>query len=159
MLLIAGFETTVNLLGNAVNALLDHPDQWAALVADPALAGAAVQESLRFDPPVQRTGRISFDDTELAGQPIAAGSGSTCCSAAPTATRRSSRDPDVFDLTRTDGADHLAFSSGIHHCVGATARRARGARSRCRRWPSGCRGCDARAPCAGCAPRPWSAAR
>ena len=73
MLLIAGFETTVNLLGNAVNALLDHPDQWAALVADPGLAGAAVRESLRFDAPVQRTGRVSFDDTEIAGQPIRKG--------------------------------------------------------------------------------------
>src|SRR4051812_44956073 len=59
LLLVAGFETTVNLIGNAVNALLDHPAQWEALRADPAaMARKAVEETLRFDPPVQRTGRF-----------------------------------------------------------------------------------------------------
>jgi cytochrome P450 len=66
LLLIAGFETTVNLIGNAVNALLDHPDQWAALCADPAgLADRAVEETLRFDPPVQRTSRFALEPLEL----------------------------------------------------------------------------------------------
>ncbi len=62
LLLVAGFETTVNLVGNAVNALLDHPDQWADLCADPAgLAGPAVEETLRWDPPVQRTARCATE--------------------------------------------------------------------------------------------------
>ena len=67
LLLIAGFETTVNLIGNAVSALLVHTDQWALLRDDPGLAAGAVTETLRWDPPVQRTVRISFDDTEIAG--------------------------------------------------------------------------------------------
>ncbi|MFC6344860.1 cytochrome P450, partial [Nocardioides hankookensis] len=118
LLLIAGFETTVNLIGNAVNALLDHPDQWAALVADPGLAGAVVQETLRFDPPVQRTARISFDDTELAGQRVESGRFVNVLLGGANRDPAVFCDADVFDITRTDGADHLAFSSGIHHCVG-----------------------------------------
>ena len=120
LLLIAGFETTVNLIGNAVNALLDHPDQWAALVRRPGRSPAPrSQETLRFDPPVQRTGRISFDDTELAGQPVRRGP------VGQRADRRRQPRPGGLPTTRTsstsrrtDGADHLAFSSGIHHCVG-----------------------------------------
>ncbi|MBZ5741206.1 cytochrome P450 [Nocardioides mangrovi] len=118
LLLVAGFETTVNLVGNAVNALLDHPEQWGALVDDPGLAGAAVQETLRWDGPVQRTTRVSFDDTEVGGTPVARGRWVNVLIGG------ADRDPavfahaDRFDLTRTDGGDHLAFSSGIHHCVG-----------------------------------------
>lgn len=118
MLLIAGFETTVNLLGNAVNAMLDHPDQWTAVVADPALAGAVVQEALRFDPPVQRTGRISFDDTEIAGQTIRRGQWVNVLIGGANRDPAVFRDPDVFDMGRPDVFDHLAFSSGIHRCVG-----------------------------------------
>ncbi|MEP9365431.1 cytochrome P450 [Nocardioides sp. CN2-186] len=118
LLLIAGFETTVNLLGNAVNALLDHPDQWAALVAEPSLAGAAVQETLRYDPPVQRTMRISFDDTEIAGTPLASGRIVNVLLGGANRDPQVFHEPDTFDLARTDGAEHLAFSSGIHHCVG-----------------------------------------
>jgi cytochrome P450 len=118
MLLIAGFETTVNLLGNGVNALLDHPDQWSALVADPALAGAAVRESLRFDAPVQRTGRISFDDTEIAGQAIRRGQWVNVLIGGANRDPAVFRDPAAYDLARTDGYDNLAFSSGIHRCVG-----------------------------------------
>jgi cytochrome P450 len=118
LLLIAGFETTVNLVGNAVNALLDHPDQWAALVAEPGLAGAAVQETLRFDPPVQRTARVSFDDTAVAGTTITRNRWVNVLIGGANRDPAVFADPDVFDLARTDGADHLAFSSGIHHCVG-----------------------------------------
>jgi cytochrome P450 len=118
MLLIAGFETTVNLLGNAVNALLDHPDQWSALVANPTLAGAAVQEALRFDPPVQRTGRISFDDTEIAGQAIRRGQWVNVLIGGANRDPAVFSEPASFDLARTDVFDHLAFSSGIHRCVG-----------------------------------------
>lgn len=118
LLLIAGFETTVNLVGNAVNALLDHPDQWAALVADPELAHAAIQETLRYDPPVHRTARVSFDDTELAGTAIASNRWVNVLIGGANRDPAVFADPDVFDITRTDGGDHLAFSSGIHHCVG-----------------------------------------
>jgi cytochrome P450 len=118
LLLIAGFETTVNLVGNAVNALLDHPHQWAVLVTDPGLAGAAVQETLRYDPPVQRTARVSFDETEIAGTPLARGRWVNVLLGGANRDPAVFRDPDAFDITRTDGADHLAFSSGIHHCVG-----------------------------------------
>lgn len=118
LLLIAGFETTVNLVGNAVNALLDHPDQWAALVADPGRAGAAVQETLRFDPPVQRTARVSFDDTEVAGTEITRNRWVNVLLGGANRDPAVFADPDVFDIGRTDGVEHLAFSSGIHHCVG-----------------------------------------
>lgn len=118
MLLIAGFETTVNLLGNAVDALLNHPDQWAALVADPSLAGAAVQETARFDPPVQRTGRISFDDTEIAGRPVAAGQWVNVLIGGANHDPAVFADPHRFDILRTDVGEHLAFSSGIHRCIG-----------------------------------------
>ncbi len=118
LLLIAGFETTVNLVGNAVNALLDHPDQWAALVADPGRAGAAVQETLRWDPPVQRTIRVSFDDTEVAGTALARGRWVNVLLGGANRDPAVFADPATFDLARTDGAEHLAFSSGIHHCVG-----------------------------------------
>lgn len=118
LLLIAGFETTVNLVGNAVNALLDHPDQWQRLRDDPGLAAGASNETLRFDPPVQRTVRISFDDTVLAGRPVRPGQ------FVHVLLGGANRDPAVFDLPgtfdigRTDAAEHLAFSSGIHHCLG-----------------------------------------
>jgi P450-derived glycosyltransferase activator len=119
LLLVAGFETTVNLVGNAVNALLDHPAQWADLCADPAgLAAAAVEETLRWDPPVQRTARCALEDLELDGRAVRRGQFVVTLLAA------ANRDPEVypdagrFDIHRTPGADHLAFSSGIHYCVG-----------------------------------------
>ena len=119
LLLVAGFETTVNLIGNGVLALLDHPDQWSALTADPAgLAPAAVEEALRFDPPVQRTARVSFRDTEIDGRPVHKDQ------IVVTLIGAANRDPDVydrpdeFDIGRAPGPEHLAFSSGIHYCVG-----------------------------------------
>jgi len=119
LLLIAGFETTVNLIGNAVLALLRHPDQWAALCADPeGLAPAAVEETLRWDPPVQRTARVALQDVELEGRTLPKGAlVATLIGAAgrdPEAYER----PAVFDLARQGGPDHLAFSSGIHYCIG-----------------------------------------
>jgi cytochrome P450 len=119
LLLVAGFETTVNLIGNAVLALLDHPEQWDALRADPpTLAPQAVEEALRYDPPVQRTVRVALEPVELAGKTIHTGQlVSTLIGAA-------NRDPEVydrpavFDIARQAEVDHLAFSSGIHYCAG-----------------------------------------
>jgi P450-derived glycosyltransferase activator len=119
LLLVAGFETTVNLVGNAVNALLDHPRQWAALCADPAgLAAAAVEETLRWDPPVQRTARCAGEDLELDGRRIGRGQYVITLLAAANRDPEVYHNPDIFDIARTPEADHLAFSSGIHYCVG-----------------------------------------
>jgi P450-derived glycosyltransferase activator len=119
LLLIAGFETTVNLLGNAVLALLNHPEQWNALHDDPTLAARAVEETLRYDPPVQRTARVAFEDVELGGYPVRKDQFVLTLIAA------ANRDPDVyehpdrFDIMREAPAEHLAFSAGIHYCLGA----------------------------------------
>jgi cytochrome P450 len=120
LLLVAGFETTVNLIGNAVNALLSHPSQWRDLCDDPAgLAGPAIEETLRWDPPVQRTARCALEDLDLDGVRLRRGQFVVTMLAA------ANRDPAVFsrastfDIHRTPEADHLAFSSGIHYCVGA----------------------------------------
>jgi hypothetical protein len=120
LLLIAGFETTVNLIGNAVNALMDHPEQWAALCADPAgMADRVVEETLRYDPPVQRTSRFALEPMEIEGRPVHKGQ------LVVTLIGGANRDPEVydepdrFDITREHTVDNLAFSSGIHYCVGA----------------------------------------
>jgi cytochrome P450 len=119
LLLVAGFETTVNLIGNAVNALLDHPDQWAALCADPhTLAPKAIEETLRFDPPVQRTGRYASEATELAGFEVRPGRFVVTLIGAANRDPDVYADPDTFDITRTPEAEHLAFSAGIHYCIG-----------------------------------------
>jgi cytochrome P450 len=119
LLLVAGFETTVNLIGNAVNALLDHPDQWRALCADPAgLAPKAVEETLRYDPPVQRTGRFALEDVELAGTPVRRDQYVVTLLGAANRDPEVYAEPDRFDITRDQTADHLAFSSGIHYCLG-----------------------------------------
>ena len=119
LLLIAGFETTVNLIGNAVLALLDHPDQWRALCEDPAgLAPKAVEETLRYDPPVQRTNRYALEAVELEGERVGKGQ------VVVTLIGAANRDPEVyerpgsFDIQREPGPEHLAFSSGVHYCVG-----------------------------------------
>ena len=119
LLLVAGFETTVNLIGNAVNALLAHPEQWAALCADPAgLAGPAVEETLRYDPPVQRTARCALTEVEIDGHPVRRGQYVVTLIGAANRDPEAFPDPDTFDIRREQTADHLAFSSGIHYCVG-----------------------------------------
>lgn len=123
----AGFETTVNLISNGVALLLDHPDQLARLRQDPSLWPNAVEEILRFDPPVQATGRLAAETTEVAGQRVPAGS------YVVTMLAGANRDPEVFDepgrfdITRHNARDHLAFSSGIHFCLGASLARLEGA--------------------------------
>jgi len=122
LLLVAGFETTVNLISNATLALQRTPGAWERLVADPGLAEQAVEETLRFDPPVQRTIRVALTDTELGGRTI------------PQSTwvvsliGGANRDPAVFErpaefvLDRyadPNAPEHLTFSGGIHYCLGA----------------------------------------
>jgi P450-derived glycosyltransferase activator len=119
LLLVAGFETTVNLVGNAVNTLLDHPAQWRDLCDDPAgLAGPAVEETLRYDPPVQRTARCATVDVELDGRTVRAGEFVVTLLGAANRDPEAFAEPNKFDIHREQTADHLAFSSGIHYCVG-----------------------------------------
>ncbi|MDO5629460.1 MAG: cytochrome P450 [Mobilicoccus sp.] len=119
LLLVAGFETTVNLIGAAVDILLDRPEEWEALVADPSLAEPVVEETLRFAPPVHLTGRHALTDTRVGDVEVAAGDGVLVMIAA------AGRDPEVFDRPaefdprRENAADHLAFSAGAHYCLGA----------------------------------------
>ncbi|WP_088289344.1 cytochrome P450 [Kineosporia sp. A_224] len=126
LLLVAGFETTVNLVGNAVHALLADRDQWELLRADPGLAAAAVEETLRQDPPVQRTARVAHAPLDLGGVPVRRGQWVVALIGA--ANRDPAVHPDAarFDLLRTPAVEHLAFSAGIHYCVGAPLARLEG---------------------------------
>ncbi len=119
LLLVAGFETTVNLIGNGVLALLGNPAQWQALCADPAaMAPRAVEEVLRFDPPVQRTGRVALEPVELEGKLVRKGQLVVTLIGAANRDPEVYQRPDVFDINRENAASHLAFSSGIHYCLG-----------------------------------------
>jgi cytochrome P450 len=126
LLLIAGFETTVNLIGNATLALAQHPDQWNLLRDDPDRAAATVEETLRFDPPVQATIRVPREPVELAGRTLPANARVMLMLAAANRDPEVYPDPDRFDITRTDGPEHLVFSSGIHYCLGAALARLEG---------------------------------
>ncbi|MDT7743782.1 MAG: hypothetical protein QOE59_2860 [Actinomycetota bacterium] len=126
LLLVAGFETTTNLVGNAVRAMQAAPGQWEALVADPSLAGGAVEETLRYDPPVQLTARIAHEDTELAGVPFRRNWGVLVLIAAAGRDPAAHPDPDRFDLLRVPTTPHLAFSGGAHYCLGAALARLEG---------------------------------
>lgn len=118
LLLVAGFETTVNLIGNAVAALLDRPDLWRRVVDDPGLVDRAVDETLRWDSPVQLTGRTPTADLVAGGHRLDAGTGLVILFGAANRDPAVFDDPDEFSLDRPNPRDHLAFSSGIHHCVG-----------------------------------------
>jgi P450-derived glycosyltransferase activator len=123
LLFLAGFETMVNLVGNGVRALLDNPEQWALLTDRPALSADAVEELLRFDPPVQLTTRVAHEDADIAGTPTPKGTMITI------SLGGANRDPEVFtrpdelDITRENARNHLGFSSGLHYCLGATLAR------------------------------------
>ncbi|MBN9619268.1 MAG: cytochrome P450, partial [Actinobacteria bacterium] len=119
LLLGAGFETTSNLIGNAVALLLDHPEQLAGLQADPSGWDNAVDEALRYDSPVQITVRVAREDVEIAGQSIPAGRGMLLMLGAANRDPAVFADAERFDVTRTDARQHLAFSAGIHYCIGA----------------------------------------
>jgi cytochrome P450 len=122
LLLIAGFETTVNLIGNTVLALLSHRDAWARVAADPRLAEAAVEETLRFDSPVQRTARFALEDVSVAGVDLRRGDIVVILLGGANRDPEAFGDPDRFDLERGT-RDHLAFSGGLHFCIGAALAR------------------------------------
>jgi hypothetical protein len=119
LLLGAGFETTVNLLGNAVVLLDAHRNQWDALLADPSGWPGAVEEVLRLDSPVQLTGRTARADVPLAGRTVRAGIRVTLLLGAANRDPAVFAEPARFDIHRPNAREHLAFSGGIHYCVGA----------------------------------------
>ena len=126
LVLAAGFETTVNLLGNGIALLHDHAGERARVAADPSLWPNVVEEALRLDPPVLLTGRMSVRDTEVDGEEVRAGSMVTAILGG------ANRDPDVFtdprrfDVARVNARDHISFSAGRHHCLGAQLARMEG---------------------------------
>jgi cytochrome P450 len=122
----AGFETTVNLIGNGAALLFAHPDQRRLLGEDPSLWPNAVDEVLRVDPPVQRTGRRAKRDTTVHGVPVAEGEWLILLLAAANRDPRVFPEPHVFDVTRPNARDHVAFASGIHFCLGAALARMEG---------------------------------
>ena len=122
LLLGAGHETTMNLLGNGLLALLRHPDQLALLRDRPELAAGAVEELLRYDPPVQLTVRRATEDVEVAGRSVAQGQEVIVLLAAANRDPAAVADPERLDITRTD-CRHLAFGHGPHFCLGAALAR------------------------------------
>ncbi|GAB3584030.1 cytochrome P450 [Calidifontibacter terrae] len=126
LVLAAGFETTVNLLGNAIALLADHPDQLAAVTRDPSLWGNVVEETLRFDPPVLLTGRVALRDTEINGGHLPAGAMAVVVLGAAGRDPRVFDNPGVFDVRRENARDHIAFSGGRHYCLGAALARLEG---------------------------------
>jgi cytochrome P450 len=119
LLLIAGFETTVNLISNCVLALLAHPGQWRDVCDAPQeLAPKAVEETLRFDPPVQFTDRVALEPAEVEGQTVAKGQRLVTLIAGANRDPEVYTDPGTFNIHREPAAEHLAFSSGIHYCLG-----------------------------------------
>jgi cytochrome P450 len=126
LLLVAGHETTVNLIGNGVLALLQHPDQLEKLRADPSLIRDAVEELLRFDGPVETsTERFAREDVRIGETVIPRGEMVLVVIAAADRDPDRFPDPDALDITRSDNK-HLAFGKGIHHCLGAPLARMEG---------------------------------
>jgi cytochrome P450 len=118
LLLVAGHETTVGLISNAMLALLRNPAQLAALLAEPDLAQNAVEETLRYDPPVQLTGRVARGGLDIEGVDLPDGAVLLLLLAATGRDPDVFDHPDVFDIRRAD-REHLAFAAGPHFCLGA----------------------------------------
>jgi cytochrome P450 len=118
LLLVAGHETTVGLISNAILALLRHPAQLAQLAADPELAAGAVEETLRYDAPVQMTGRVAKGPIPVGGLTADAGALVLLLLAAAGRDPEMYPDPDRFDIRR-GASGHLAFAAGPHFCLGA----------------------------------------
>jgi len=122
VLLVAGNETTTNLIGNALSALLDHPDQLARLRAQPDEIPAALEEALRFDSPIQLVFRTTTRPVELHGKEIPAGAFVAPLIGSANRDERRFPDPDRFDIGRQPQS-HLAFGFGKHFCLGASLAR------------------------------------
>jgi cytochrome P450 len=125
LLFSAGFETTTNLLGNGLLALLTHPEQLADWRAHPEIAPSAVEELLRFDSPVQFNLRAALEPAELAGQPLERGDRIVVLQGAANRDPEEFDRPDELDLRRSPNTP-LSFGWGIHHCIGAALARLEG---------------------------------
>ncbi|OPX08706.1 cytochrome P450 [Mycobacterium sp. AT1] len=126
LVLAAGFETTVNLLGSGIRLLLEHPEQLELLLAEPDRWPNAVDEILRLESPVQLTARIADVDADVAGQTVTAGEPVVLYLAGANRDPAVFPDPHRFDVTRDNAGRHLSFSGGRHFCLGAALARAEG---------------------------------
>ncbi|WP_431875286.1 cytochrome P450 [Amycolatopsis sacchari] len=118
LLLMAGHEATVNVIGNGVWALLRNPDQWRRLREDPSLLDTAVEELIRYDSPLQLFERTATEDVEIAGFRVAKGEKIAALLGAAARDPEVFAEPDRLDLGRTPN-QHLGFGAGIHYCIGA----------------------------------------
>jgi cytochrome P450 len=126
LLLLAGHETTINLLCNGTLAFMQHPDQWALLKQDPAdLAKRATEECLRYDSPVKSIQRIASQDVEMRGKVLEKNDRVRWFISSANRDPAMFPNPDKFDITRWPN-QHVAFGSGVHHCLGATLARVEG---------------------------------
>ena len=125
LLFAAGFETTTNLIGNGLLALLRHPDQLARWRHDPSLAHAAVEELLRWDSPVQLNMRTALERAEVAGEPLPRGETVVVLQGGANRDPERFDEPESFDVGRADNAP-ISFGWGIHHCLGAALARMEG---------------------------------
>ena len=118
LLLVAGHETTVNLIANAILAMLRHPSQWTALSVDESRVSAVVEETLRYDPPVQLMGRVAADDMTIGDTTVVKGDNMMLLLAAAHHDPAAFDRPDEFDPDR-ESIRHLGFGKGPHFCLGA----------------------------------------
>jgi len=122
LLLVAGHETTANLIGNGMRALLENRGELERLQKDPGLIGGTVEEALRYDSPIQATGRRANEDADIAGTKIHKGDHAVVLIGACNRDPARFPDPDRFDITRANN-EHLAFGGGIHYCLGSNLAR------------------------------------
>jgi cytochrome P450 len=118
LVLFAGHETTTHLIGNAVNALLEHPDQLEALRREPGAMASAVEEVLRFDSPIQRQIRLAAEDVEVGGQQLRKGQSVVLVMGSANRDPAQFPEPDRLDVLRKENR-HLSFGMGAHFCLGA----------------------------------------
>lgn len=123
LLLVAGFETTVNLIGNGTVALLRTRTEWARLNEEPSLIAGAVEEMLRYDSPVQMTSRNATEDIEIAGRVVPKGASVIVLLGGANRDPELFDDPDRLQIDRPNASRNLSFSFGIHSCVGAALAR------------------------------------
>lgn len=126
LLLAAGFETTVNLIGTGAHLLLTHPDQLQVLRDDPDVWANAIDEILRFESPVQNTARYAGEETEICGLSLPKSAFVAVFIGGANRDPKVFTDPNRFDVRRANAREHLAFSAGVHYCIGAALARAEG---------------------------------
>jgi len=125
MLIFAGHETTTNLIGNGILALIRHPEQLEKLRQQPSLIESAVEEIIRYDGPVQTTSRTALEDMQIGGKQIAKGDRISLTLGAANRDPAHFNNPDFFDIERSVGR-HVGFGFGIHFCLGAALARMEG---------------------------------